>query len=128
MSASALATRSRRLRQYFSIAGALQGDPAGAAADRSIPSSARLYVRTPDGVLSRHGGEPQAETVTQSINRFQQLNSASFGRQRHVAGEALKFLRDALAEVARAAITSITPASHASSCRSRRFAYPDVRG
>jgi len=59
------------------------------------------------------------ETVPQSINRFQQLNSASIsGASGMSQGEALKFLRDALAEVAPSGYHLDYSGSRASSCRS----------
>jgi len=73
-------------------------------ADRLNPNQVLdYYVRAPDGaVLSaatlaslKHG------TVPQSINRFQQLNSATItGASGMSQGEALQFLRNTLAEVA----------------------------
>ena len=90
---------------YFSIAGrSYKVIPQVLQADRLNPDQVLdYYVRTPDGaVLSASTvASLKRETVPQSINRFQQLNSASIsGASGMSQGEALKFLRDALAEVA----------------------------
>src|SRR6266699_6563643 len=90
---------------YFSIAGrSYKVIPQVLQADRLNPNQVLdYYVRAPDGaVLSaatlaslKHG------TVPQSINRFQQLNSATItGASGMSQGEALQFLRNTLAEVA----------------------------
>src|SRR5207344_3353049 len=61
------------------------------------------YVRAPSGavVSASTVAKLTNEIVPQSINRFQQLNSATIsGASGMSQGEALQFLRDALTEVA----------------------------
>jgi multidrug efflux pump len=90
---------------YFSIAGrSYKVIPQVLQADRLNPDQVLdYYVRAPDGAVlpASTVASLKRETVPQSINRFQQLNSASIsGASGMSQGEALKFLRDALAEVA----------------------------
>jgi multidrug efflux pump len=61
------------------------------------------YVRAPDGSVIPAGtlASLENQVVPESINRFQQLNSATLSGATGMAqGEALKYLRDTLAEVA----------------------------
>jgi multidrug efflux pump len=90
---------------YFSIAGrSYKVIPQVLQADRLNPDQVLdYYVRAPDGAVlpASTVASLKRETVPQSINRFQQLNSASItGASGMSQGEALKFLRDAVAEVA----------------------------
>src|SRR6195256_2527982 len=90
---------------YFSIAGrSYKVIPQVLQADRLNPDQVLdYYVRAPGGAVlpASTVASLKRETVPQSINRFQQLNSASIsGASGMSQGEALKFLRDALAEVA----------------------------
>jgi multidrug efflux pump len=90
---------------YFSIAGrSYKVIPQVLQADRLNPNQVLdYYVRAPDGAVLPAStlASLKSETVPQSINRFQQLNSASItGASGMAQGEALKFLRDALLEVA----------------------------
>src|SRR5467141_3786677 len=90
---------------YFSIAGrSYKVIPQVLQADRLNPDQVLdYYVRAPDGAVLPAStlASLKRETVPQSINRFQQLNSATItGASGMSQGEALKFLRDALAEVA----------------------------
>jgi len=90
---------------YFSIAGrSYKVIPQVLQADRLNPNQVLdYYVRAPDGaVLSASTvASLKRTTVPQSINRFQQLNSATItGASGMSQGEALKFLRDALTEAA----------------------------
>ncbi len=90
---------------YFSIAGrSYKVIPQVLQADRLNPNQVLdYYVRAPNGAVLPAStlASLKSETVPQSINRFQQLNSASVtGASGMAQGEALKFLRDTLAEVA----------------------------
>src|SRR5205085_9395022 len=90
---------------YFSIAGrSYKVIPQVLQADRLNPNQVLdYYVRAPDGaVLSASTvASLKRTTVPQSINRFQQLNSATITGASGVSqGEALQFLRNALAEAA----------------------------
>ncbi len=90
---------------YFSIAGrSYKVIPQVLQADRLNPDQVLdYYVRAPDGAVlpASTVASIKSETVPQSINRFQQLNSATItGASGMSQGEALKFFRDALAEVA----------------------------
>jgi multidrug efflux pump len=90
---------------YFSIAGrSYKVIPQVLQADRLNPNQVLdYYVRAPDGAVLPAStlASLKSETVPQSINRFQQLNSASItGASGMAQGEALKFLRDALVQVA----------------------------
>src|SRR5579862_1452124 len=90
---------------YFSIAGrSYKVIPQVLQADRLNPDQVLdYYVRAPGGGIlpASTVASLKHTTVPQSINRFQQLNSASIsGASGMSQGEALKFLRDALAEVA----------------------------
>src|SRR5207302_1511236 len=90
---------------YFSIAGrSYKVIPQVLQADRLNPNQVLdYYVRAPNGAVLPAStlASLKSETVPQSINRFQQLNSASItGASGMAQGEALKFLRDTLAEVA----------------------------
>jgi len=61
------------------------------------------YVRAPDGSVIPAGtlASLENQVVPESINRFQQLNSATISGATGMAqGDALKYLRDTLAEVA----------------------------
>src|SRR5438309_2355626 len=90
---------------YFSIAGrSYKVIPQVLQADRLNPDQVLdYYGRAPNGAVFPAStlASLKSETVPQSINRFQQLNSASItGASGMAQGEALKFLRDTLAEVA----------------------------
>ncbi len=90
---------------YFSIAGrSYKVIPQVLQADRLNPDQVLdYYVRAPDGAVLPAStlASLKRETVPQSINHFQQLNSATItGASGLSQGEALKFLRDALAEAA----------------------------
>src|SRR5262249_10442248 len=90
---------------YFSIAGrSYKVIPQVLQSDRLNPDQVLdYYVRAPDGQVlpASTVASLKHETVPQSINRFQQLNPATIsGASGMSQGEALKFLRDALAEVA----------------------------
>jgi multidrug efflux pump len=90
---------------YFSIAGrSYKVIPQVLQVDRLNPDQVLdYYVRAPSGAVlpASTVASLKRTTVPQSINRFQQLNSASIsGASGMSQGEALKFLRDALAEVA----------------------------
>ena len=90
---------------YFSIAGrSYKVIPQVLQADRLNPDQVLDYhVRTPNGevIPASTVASIKNEIVPQSINRFQQLNSATIsGGGQMSQGEALKFFRDALAEVA----------------------------
>src|SRR6267143_677309 len=90
---------------YFSIAGrSYKVIPQVLQADRLNPDQVLdYYVRAPDGAVLPAStlASLKRATVPQSINRFQQLNSATItGASGMSQGEALKFLRDALVEVA----------------------------
>src|SRR5438876_2295780 len=90
---------------YFSIAGrSYKVIPQVLQADRLNPSQVLdYYVRAPGGAVLPASTVASLErsTVPQSINRFQQLNSATItGGGGMSQGEALQFLRNALAEAA----------------------------
>jgi len=90
---------------YFSIAGrSYKVIPQVLQADRLNPDQVLdYYVRAPNGsvIPASTVASIKNEIVPQSINRFQQLNSATIsGATGMSQGEALQFLRDALAEVA----------------------------
>ncbi|MEP7044658.1 MAG: efflux RND transporter permease subunit [Dokdonella sp.] len=90
---------------YFSIAGrSYKVIPQVQQVDRLNPDQVLdYYVRAPNGsvIPASTLAKLKNETVPQSINRFQQLNSATIsGASGMSQGEALQFLRDALAEVA----------------------------
>ncbi|MBV8144660.1 MAG: efflux RND transporter permease subunit, partial [Gammaproteobacteria bacterium] len=90
---------------YFSIAGrSYKVIPQVLQADRLNPDQVLdYYVRTPDGSVIPAGtlASLKNQVVPESINRFQQLNSATLSGATGMAqGEALKFLRDTLAQVA----------------------------
>jgi multidrug efflux pump len=90
---------------YFSIAGrSYKVIPQVLQADRLNPDQVLdYYVRAPDGAVlpASTVASLKRQTVPQSINRFQQLNSATISGASGLAqGDALKFLRDALAEAA----------------------------
>src|ERR1700680_4950236 len=90
---------------YFSIAGrSYKVIPQVLQADRLNPDQVLdYYVRAPGGAVLPAStlASLKRETVPQSINRFQQLNSATIsGASGMSQGEALKFLRDALSEAA----------------------------
>jgi len=90
---------------YFSIAGrSYKVIPQVLQADRLNPNQVLdYYVRAPDGAVlpAATVASLKRTTVPQSINRFQQLNSATItGASGMSQGEALKFLRDALGEAA----------------------------
>jgi len=90
---------------YFSIAGrSYKVIPQVLQADRLNPDQVLdYYVRAPSGAVIPAGtvASLKSEVVPQSINRFQQLNSATLsGASGMSQGEALKFLRDALLQVA----------------------------
>ena len=90
---------------YFSIAGrSYKVIPQVLQADRLNPNQVLdYYVRAPGGaVLSAATvASLKRTTVPQSINRFQQLNSATItGGGGMSQGEALQFLRNALTEAA----------------------------
>jgi len=90
---------------YFSIAGrSYKVIPQVLQADRLNPDQVLdYYVRAPDGSVVPAGtlATLKNQVVPESINRFQQLNSATLSGATGMAqGEALKYLRDTLAEVA----------------------------
>ncbi len=90
---------------YFSIAGrSYKVIPQVLQADRLNPDQVLdYYVRAPGGAVLPAStlASLKRATVPQSINRFQQLNSATItGASGMSQGEALKFLRDALVEIA----------------------------
>jgi multidrug efflux pump len=90
---------------YFSIAGrSYKVIPQVLQAHRLNPDQVLdNYVRAPDGSVIPAGtlATLENQVVPQSINRFQQLNSATLsGATGMSQGEALKFLRDTLLEVA----------------------------
>jgi multidrug efflux pump len=90
---------------YFSIAGrSYKVIPQVLQVDRLNPDQVLdYYVRTPNGTVFPAGtvASIKSKTVPQSINRFQQLNSATIsGATGMSQGEALKFFRDTLNEVA----------------------------
>ena len=90
---------------YFSIAGrSYKVIPQVLQANRLNPDQVLdYYVRAPDGAVlpAATVASLKRTTVPQSINRFQQLNSATItGASGMSQGEALKFLRDALGEAA----------------------------
>jgi len=90
---------------YFSIAGrSYKVIPQVLQADRLNPDQVLdYYIRAPDGsvIPASTVASLKKEVVPQSINRFQQLNSATIsGASGMSQGEALQFFRDALAEVA----------------------------
>ena len=90
---------------YFSIAGrSYKVIPQVQQVDRLNPDQVLdYYVRAPDGsvIPASTVAKLKNETVPQSINRFQQLNSAMIsGASGMSQGEALQFLRDAVAEAA----------------------------
>ena len=91
--------------------------------DRLNPSAALdLYIRTPGGgvIPARTVASIKYDVVPESITRFQQLNSATISGVSGVSqGEVLEFMRNTVKELAPRDIRSITPASRASSCRSR---------
>jgi multidrug efflux pump len=90
---------------YFSIAGrSYKVIPQVLQADRLNPDQVLdYYVRAPDGSVVPAGtlASLKNQVVPESINRFQQLNSATLSGATGMAqGDALKFLRDTLAQVA----------------------------
>jgi len=90
---------------YFSIAGrSYKVIPQVLQADRLNPDQVlNYYVRAPGGSVIPAGtlASLKNQVVPESINRFQQLNSATLSGATGMAqDEALKFLRDTLAEVA----------------------------
>jgi multidrug efflux pump len=90
---------------YFSIAGrSYKVIPQVLQADRLNPDQVLdYYVRAPGGAVIPAGtlASLKHQVVPESINRFQQLNSATLSGATGMAqGDALKVLRDALAEVA----------------------------
>jgi multidrug efflux pump len=90
---------------YFSIAGrSYKVIPQVLQTDRLNPNQVLdYYVRAPNGTVIPAAtlASLKHAVVPESINRFQQLNSATIsGASGMSQGEALKFLRDALAEVA----------------------------
>jgi multidrug efflux pump len=90
---------------YFSIAGrSYKVIPQVLQVDRLNPDQVLdYYIRTADGgvVPASTVASIRHEVVPQSLNRFQQLNSATIsGASGMSQGEALQFFRDALAEVA----------------------------
>ncbi|HET7924708.1 MAG TPA: efflux RND transporter permease subunit, partial [Rhodanobacteraceae bacterium] len=90
---------------YFSIAGrSYKVIPQVLQADRLNPDQVLdYYVRAPDGTVipASTVASLKNEVVPRSINRFQQLNSATIsGASGMSQGEALQFFKDALAEVA----------------------------
>jgi multidrug efflux pump len=90
---------------YFSIAGrSYKVIPQVLQADRLNPDQVLdYYVRAPDGAVLPAGtvASIKNEVVPKSLNRFQQLNSATIsGATQMSQGEALQFFRDALAQVA----------------------------
>jgi multidrug efflux pump len=90
---------------YFSIAGrSYKVIPQVLQANRLNPDQVLdYYVRAPNGsvIPASTVATLKSEVVPQSINRFQQLNSATIsGASGMSQGEALQFLRDALREAA----------------------------
>ena len=90
---------------YFSIAGrSYRVIPQVMQVSRLNPDQVLdYYVRAPDGSVIPAGtlATLENQVVPESINRFQQLNSATLSAATGMAqGDALKFLRDTLAEVA----------------------------
>jgi multidrug efflux pump len=90
---------------YFSIAGrSYKVIPQVLQVDRLNPDQVLdYYVRAPDGSIIPAGtiASLENQVVPESINRFQQLNSATLSGATGMAqGDALKFLRDTLAQVA----------------------------
>src|SRR5215467_14184130 len=90
---------------YFSIAGrSYRVIPQVLQVSRLNPDQVLdYYVRAPDGSVIPAGtlASIENQVVPESINRFQQLNSATLSGATGMAqGEALKFLRDTLTEVA----------------------------
>ena len=90
---------------YFSIAGrSYKVIPQVLQTDRLNPDQVLdYYVRAPNGTVipAATVASLKHAVVPESINRFQQLNSATIsGASGMSQGEALKFLRDTLAEVA----------------------------
>jgi multidrug efflux pump len=90
---------------YFSIAGrSYKVIPQVLQADRLNPDQVLdYYVRAPNGTVIPAGtvASLKHSVVPESINRFQQLNSSTLsGATGMSQGEALKFLKDTLAEVA----------------------------
>jgi multidrug efflux pump len=90
---------------YFSIAGrSYKVIPQVLQKDRLNPDQVLdYYVRASDGTLmpARTVANIKTTTVPESINHFQQLNSATLGGVPAVSqDQALKFLRDALKEAA----------------------------
>ncbi len=90
---------------YFSIAGrSYKVIPQVLQADRLNPDQVLdYYIRTPDGsvIPASTVARLKREVVPRSINRFQQLNSATIsGASSLSQGEALQYLRDTLKEVA----------------------------
>jgi len=90
---------------YFSIAGrSYKVIPQVLQADRLNPSQVLdYYVRAPSGsvIPASTVASLRHDVVPESINRFQQLNSATIsGASGMSQGEALKFLKDTLNQVA----------------------------
>jgi len=90
---------------YFSIAGrSYKVIPQVLQADRLNPDQVLdYYVRAPDDTVipASTVASLKSEVVPRSINRFQQLNSATIsGASGMSQGDALQFFKDALAEVA----------------------------
>src|SRR5579863_87161 len=90
---------------YFSIGGrSYKVIPQVLQADRLNPDQVLdYYVRAPNGsvISASTVATLKSEVVPQSINRFQQLNSATIsGASGMSQGEALQFLSDTLSEVA----------------------------
>jgi multidrug efflux pump len=90
---------------YFSIAGrSYKVIPQVLQVDRLNPNQVLdYYVRAPNGsvIPASTLASLRHDVVPESINRFQQLNSATIsGASGMSQGEALKFLRDTLKEVA----------------------------
>ena len=90
---------------YFSIAGrSYKVIPQVQQVDRLNPDQVLdYYVRAPNGsvIPASTLASLKNQVVPESINRFQQLNSATIsGASGMSQGEALKFLRDTLAQVA----------------------------
>ena len=90
---------------YFSIAGrSYKVIPQVLQADRLNPDQVLdYYIRAPEGsvIPASTVASLKNEVVPRSINRFQQLNSATIsGASGMSQGEALQFFRDALNEVA----------------------------
>jgi multidrug efflux pump len=90
---------------YFSIAGrSYKVIPQVQQVDRLNPDQVLdYYVRTPTGALlpASTVASLKNQVVPRSINRFQQLNSATLsGASGMSQGEALQFFRDVLAQIA----------------------------